>query len=69
MTDHLSQAAGTVQGVLDDLAGLRVTASRAERSADILDSLAAELAEAAAMLRAEPVPPKASQPKRRPGDR
>jgi hypothetical protein len=51
MTDHLAQAAGTIRGVLDDLAGLRVTASRTQQSADILDRLAAELAEAAAGLR------------------
>ena len=51
MTDPLTQAAGTVRGVLDDLTGLRVTASRAEHSADILDRLAAELGEAAALLR------------------
>jgi hypothetical protein len=51
MTDPLTQAAGTVRGVLDDLASLPVTASRAERTATILDRLAAELAEAAALLR------------------
>jgi hypothetical protein len=51
MTDSLSQAAGTVRGVLDDLSALPVTASRAERTAAILDRLAAELAEAAALLR------------------
>jgi hypothetical protein len=51
MTDHVAQAAGTVRGVLDDLAGLRVSASRAQRSADILGRLAAELAEAVAGLR------------------
>jgi hypothetical protein len=51
MTDLIAQAAGTVRGVLDDLTGLRVTASRAERTAAILDRLAAELAEAAALLR------------------
>jgi hypothetical protein len=55
MTDSLTQAAGTVRGVLDDLASLPVTASRAERTAPILDRLAAELAEAAALLRGEPV--------------
>jgi hypothetical protein len=51
MTDSLSQAAGTVRGVLDDLSALRVTASRAEPTAAILERLAAELAEAAALLR------------------
>ena len=51
MTDPLTQAAGTVQGVLDDLDGLRVNASRAGQSAAILDRLAAELAEAAVGLR------------------
>ena len=51
MTDSLTQAAGTVRGVLDDLASLRVTASRAEHTADILDRLAAELKEAAVGLR------------------
>jgi hypothetical protein len=51
MTDSLTEAAGTVRGVLHDLAGLPVTASRAEQTATILDSLAAELAEAAALLR------------------
>jgi hypothetical protein len=51
MTDSLTQAAGTVRGVLDDLTTLPVTAGRAEHSADILDRLAAELKEAAADLR------------------
>jgi len=51
MTDSLTRAAGTVRGVLDDLARLPVTASRAEQTASILDRLAAELAEAAADLR------------------
>ena len=54
MTDSLSQAAGTVRGVLDDLSGLPVAASRAERTAAILDRLAAELAEAAVLLRSLP---------------
>jgi hypothetical protein len=54
MTDSLSQAAGTVRGVLDDLASLPVTASRAEHSADILDRLAAELHDAATLLRSLP---------------
>ena len=40
-----------VQSTADDLSALRVTASRAERTATILDRLAAELAEAAALLR------------------
>jgi len=67
MTDSLTQAAGTVRGVLDDLAGLPVTASRANRSADILDRLAAELAEAAALLRkaaagTDPLPGELSTP-------
>jgi hypothetical protein len=69
MTDSLAQAAGTVRGVLDDLASLPVTLRKAEHSADILDRLAAELAEAAALLRGEPVPPQASQPARRSEDR
>jgi hypothetical protein len=51
MTDPLAEAAGTARGVLDDLAGLPVTASRAEQTAGILDRLAAELKEAAASLR------------------
>jgi len=51
MTDSLSQAAGTVRGVLDDLSALPVTVSRAEHTAAILDRLAAELGEAAALLR------------------
>lgn len=51
MTDSLTQAAGTVRGVLDDLTGLRVTASRADQTAAILDRLAVELGEAAALLR------------------
>jgi hypothetical protein len=51
MTDPLTQAAGTIRGVLDDLSALRVTTSRAERTAAILDRLATELAEAAALLR------------------
>jgi hypothetical protein len=51
MTNSLTRAAGTVRGVLDDLARLPVTASRAEQTASILDRLAAELAEAAADLR------------------
>jgi len=54
MTDSLSQAAGTVRGVLDDLTGLPVTASKAKNTADILDRLATELAEAAALLRSLP---------------
>jgi hypothetical protein len=71
MTDSLTQAAGTVRGVLDDLARLPVTASRAERSADILDRLAAELAEAAADLRKvkvaeEPACPRTGRAPRRP---
>ena len=51
MNDSLSQAAGTIRGVLDDLTALPVTASRAGDTADILDRLATELAEAAALLR------------------
>jgi len=51
MTDSLTQAAGTVRGVLDDLARLPVTASKAEQTAGMLDRLAAELKEAAADLR------------------
>jgi hypothetical protein len=51
MTDPLTQAAGTVRGVLHDLSTLPVTASRAERSAAILGRLATELTEAAADLR------------------
>ena len=54
MTDPLTQAAGTIRGVLDDLGGLPVTASRAERTATILDRLAAELREAAVLLRSLP---------------
>jgi len=69
MTDSLTQAAGTVRGVLDDLSALPVTASRAERTAAILDHLAAELSEAAALLRGVPGPPLASQAEDRPGDR
>lgn len=54
MTDPLTQAAGTVRGVLDDLSGLPVTPSRAEQTAVILDRLATELGEAAALLRTLP---------------
>ena len=50
-SDSLTRAAGTIRDVLDDLARLPVTVSRAEHSADILDRLAAELGEAAALLR------------------
>jgi hypothetical protein len=69
MTDSLTQAAGTIRGVLDDLSGLPVTASRAERTAAILDRLATELAEAAALLRKaaeEPAYPQAGRAPRRP---
>ena len=54
MTDSLTQAAGTVRGVLDDLTHLPVTASRVEQTAAILDRLAIELGEAAALLRSLP---------------
>jgi hypothetical protein len=42
-SDSLTRAAGTIRDVLDDLARLPVTVSRAEHSAVILDRLAAEL--------------------------
>ncbi len=68
MTDSLTQAAGTVRGVLDDLSALPVTASWPEHTAAILDHLAAELSEAAALLRGVPGL-LASQAEDRPGDR
>ena len=54
MNDSLTQAAGTVRGVLDDLTRLPITASRAGQTAAILDRLATELGEAAVLLRSLP---------------